>query len=273
MWNLIEYHYSDGSPNYYYELYNPYSRQFIAPQIKDGQILSDSKIGINLPGRRDHQYYTDILAWDDAYYTFAGVKSDIANGTVISGRGASTFYFARIDAPVKTLTKVDTIDNSDYGITMKMIDYPTPDLQNQVLGDKKNTRNLLSTNLTAGGYPTAVKSGQSLSKLFDNATPVNHLFISSIYNASGYFEFDSCQNFATLLNESGERVSDFTVYKELGSTDREPKTTLKHGQFFPYDSITAGVYSTENPENIYSASAIPGEEETGLLPDSDPPQI
>lgn len=270
LWNLIEYHYDDGSPNYYYELYNPYSRKFIAPQIKDGQILSDSKIGINLPGIRDHQYYTDILAWDDTYYAFAGVKSDIANGNIASGRGASTFYFARIDAPVKTLTKVNTIDNSEYGISMKMIDYPDPSLQNQVLGDRGNTRNLLSTDLNSDGYPKAVKSNQSLSKLFGSASPVNHLFIESIYNASGYFEFDSCQSFATLLNESGNVTDTFTVYKELGTTDREPKTTLKHGQFFPYNSITAGVYSTENPENIYSASAIPGEAETGRLPESDP---
>ncbi len=165
---------------------------------------------------------------------------------------------------------MDTIDNSKYGITMKMIDYPDPSLQNQVLGDRGNTRNLLSTDLNSDGYPKAVKSNQSLSKLFGSASPVNHLFIESIYNASGYFEFDSCQSFATLLNESGNVTDTFTVYKELGTTDREPKTTLKHGQFFPYDSIIAGVYSTQNPENIYSASAIPGEAETGLLPESDP---
>ncbi len=42
LWNFIEYHYDDGSPNFYYELYNPYSRKFIAPQIKNGQERRDT---------------------------------------------------------------------------------------------------------------------------------------------------------------------------------------------------------------------------------------
>lgn len=37
-----------------------------------------------------------------------------------------------------------------------------------------------------------------------------------------------------------------------------------------WNTITAGVYSSKNPENIYSASAVPGDEEAGVLPESDP---
>ena len=152
---------------------------------------------------------------------------------------------------------------------MKMIDYPSAEVQNAVLVGTGNSKGLLSTDLQ-GGYPTAEKSGKSLSTLFSGASHVNHLFIESIYNASGYFEFDSCQNFATLKNEDGSLSSSFTVYKELGTTDITERTTLKHGQFFPYNTITAGVYSEKNPENIYSASAIPGENNIGVLPETDP---
>ena len=48
LWNLVEYYdESTGMPNYFYELYNQYSRNFVAPQI-GGQILSTGTIGINL---------------------------------------------------------------------------------------------------------------------------------------------------------------------------------------------------------------------------------
>lgn len=283
LWNFTEYHYEDGTPNYYYELFNPYSEKYIAPQI-DGQTLSDDPIGINLPGRRAGDYYSTIIAWDDPYYAYAGLQSDIANSIIESGNkaNADTFYFAEIESVVPTLTKVDTIDNNDFGVTMKMIDFPVQpntstgvSYQNDFLGTTASSsvhgmKNLLSTNLDpVTGYPTA-RSGASLGTLYSGATEVNHLFVESIYNSSGYFEFDSCQNFATLLDENGQRTSNFTVYKELGTTDVVSRSTLRHGQFFPYNSITAGVYSEKNPENLYSALASMDNPNTGLLPESDP---
>ncbi|MBQ5562215.1 MAG: hypothetical protein IIT39_02390, partial [Clostridia bacterium] len=42
-WEFTEYTYDDGTSKHYYELYNPYSRKYISPQLKDGQVLSDSK--------------------------------------------------------------------------------------------------------------------------------------------------------------------------------------------------------------------------------------
>ena len=85
LWDFTEYHYDDGTPNYYYELYNPYSQKYIAPQFSNGQILSDAPIGVNLPGRREGEYYSDIIAWDDPYYSYASLTNDIANGAVASG--------------------------------------------------------------------------------------------------------------------------------------------------------------------------------------------
>ena len=284
LWDFTEYHYDDGTPNYYYELYNPYSRKYIAPQIQDNQVLSDSKIGINLPGRRYGDYYSDILAWDTPYYAYAGLQSDIENGMIISGpkSEADTFYFALVENPASRLTEVNTINNNDYGITMKMIDFPVqPDsagysLQNDFLGTGSSsslqaTQGLLSTDIdSATGYPKATCSGDSLSQLFGGSSEVNHLFLESIYKASGYFEFDSTQNFATLIQPDGTVGCDFTVYKELGTADTDSRTTLKHGQFFPYNTITAGVYSVKNPENLYGALAQYGNTDIGKLPESDP---
>ena len=221
---------------------------------------------------------------------------------------ADTFYFAMVETAVPTLTKVKTLDNNKYGISMKMVDFPVqpykPDpsnpnykvyLQNEFLGTGSSSlglvpdQGLLSTNLKKSedtnnpdevGYPTVARTasshyGESLYSLFSNSAnrnyrTVNHLFVESTYEASGYFEFDSCQNFATLIQEDGTVGENFIVYKELGTSDLETKTTLKHGQFFPYDTITEGVYSEKNPENMYSALAMPGNDIKGLLPNTDP---
>ena len=272
MWDFTEYYYEGTTdPNYYYELYNPYSKKYLAPQIKDGQILSDSKIGINLPGRKDGEYYTDILAWDDEYYAYAGIKADTASDKIVScpKSKAETFYFATIETPVPQLTTVDTIDNTQYGITMKIIDYPDRAYQANVIGNDEGNfkQGLLSTNLKENGYPTATNGEKSLFELYSGATEVNHLFIKSTYETSGYYEFDSCQNFATLkVTNDGN----FTVYKELGTTDIQEKPTLKHGQFFPYDTITAGSYAVTNSENLYSALASMTDYSIGILPDTDP---
>ena len=308
IWNFKEYKERDGSPNYYYELYNPYSRKYIAPKLSNGQTISDTKIGINLPGRRDEEYYTDIVAWDDSYYSYAGLKAHIYMGTNGEKKGevitakrakADTFYFAMVETAVPTLTKVKTLDNNEYGISMKMVDFPkqpykpdpsnpdyTVSLQNEFLGNStyiasSPTQGLLSTNLNSSGYPTVANTastyyGDSLYDLFSNSAnknyrTANHLFIESTYQSSGYFEFDSCQNFATLVQEDGTVGENFIVYKELGTTDEgNGKETLKHGQFLPYDTITAGVYSEKNPENLYTALSQPSKPTVGLLPDSDP---
>ena len=281
LWDFTEYYYAGTTtPNYYYELYNPYSRKYLAPQINGGQVLSDNAIGINLPGRRADDYYTDILAWDDPYYTYAGLKADMENDKVVSTSraNAETFYFAVMEPVVNTFTEVDTIDNTEYGITMKLTDYTTKPTsghneQDSILGDNTIWENhkdfpksgILSTNLVTDSehpdrkYPTT-SSGESLYELYKDAKDVNHLFIASTYNASGYFEYDSCQNFATLKgNDSGN----FTVYKEIGTSDSSNKTTLKHGQFLPYNDLVAGKFASANGLNLYDALQ-------NMLPESDP---
>ena len=254
LWNFTEYFESDGvTPNYYYELYNSYSRKYIAPQMQDGQVLAGKKIGININGRRYGDDYSTIIAWDDPYYEYAGIRTE--DGRIVSCplSEAEDFYFAVIEkTEPEQLTTVKTIDNDTYGITMKMRDFNNrivnsrDSLQTQVLGRDSNAAGLLSTNLV-DGYPvtntsvTKTSKQESLKTLFDDKmTKVNHLFIDSTYNESGYFSYDSTQNFAR-LSEDGN----FTVYDQLGAIGLTPKGgTRTHGQFMPYNDLTPGLYTS-----------------------------
>ncbi|MBR1899799.1 MAG: hypothetical protein IJ820_01910, partial [Lachnospiraceae bacterium] len=213
-------------------------------------------------------------AWDEANYAYAGLK--VENGRITSCpiRETTDFYFAVMqDIPVDDqLTTVPTVDHTQYGITMKLVDFktteshdgsPTTKEQHDVIGDSRyiqyeGVKGLLSTDLKENGYPVASKTGKSLGVLYAGAQEVNHLFIGSTYSGSGYYEFDSTQNFASLQSNG-----DFKVYKELGTYDQSNKLTLKHGQFFPYNDLQAGLFAAVNNRNLYDAVGK-------LLPDSDP---
>lgn len=271
LWNLVEY-YDEGTtnPTYFYELYNQYSEQFIAPQIAGNQLLSSEPIGINLNGRRNGSYYSSIVAWDNGSYAYAGLK--VENGRVVACplNEADDFYFAIMeDLNVDdTLTRVPTVDHTQYGITMKIKDFGTKtggwNEQDNFLGSNDGgavqytQANLLSTALGEDGYPTN-RSGESMGSLFAGGMEVNHLFIGSTYSGSGYFGFDSTQNYATLNNGTG----DFTGYKELATMDENSRASLKHGQFMPFNDLTAGVYASVNSKNLYTATL-------SQLPNDDP---
>lgn len=291
-WEFTEYYWEGTTnPNYYYELYNPYSGKYLAPQLSGNQILSDDKIGINLEGRRNNEFYTEISAWDELYYSFAGMTNGddaIESGPISK---ADTYYFALANPAARgdKLRKADTVDGTKYGIEMKMIDWGNNSLKNNngsdvtknFIGSNGDDRGLLSTNLYDDGYPKIVRNGApnaNFGEAFAGATNVNHLFLKSVYDESGYFEFDSCQNYATLLDENGQsktpytdaagnQVIDFTVYKELG-TMNGTKTSLQHGQFMPYNIIKPEVYSTNT--NEYSALADYTNPAVGKLSDDDP---
>ena len=262
LWNFVE-HYWEGTnePNFYYDLYNQYSEKFIAPQMTGAQILADDAIGINLNGRRDGKYYSSILAWDEDSYSYVGLK--VENGKIVTcpRSEAMDFYFAVMqDLNVNDqLTTVDTVDHTQYGITLKMVDYngqtgnygsPTTLKQHTVIGNSafeqwRGVKGLLSTNLSDDGYPTTTLTNTSLGDLFEyyqegansqGPKDVNHLFIQSTYDETGYFVYDSTQNFASIHGDK------FIVYNELGTTN-ESKDTLKHGQFMPYNDLESGAFS------------------------------
>ena len=279
LWNFVEY-YWDGTtdPNHYYELYNQYSERYIAPQITGDQILSNDPIGINLNGRRDGKYYSTILAWDEEDYSYVGLKVEDGHIVVCPKNEAMDFYFAVMDDlnVDDSLHTIDTVDHEQYGITMKIIDLENKNdnitgYMNSILGSKDGgtgtnlQQGLLSTSLGSEGYPIAVKTNTSLEVMYSNGElrQVNQLFIESTYHSSGYFEYDSTQNYAYLTDDNT-----FKVYRELGSYDSAGgRNTLKHGQFFPFNDLQAGAFASVNGNNLYTFTETNYQQ---LLPDSDP---
>lgn len=258
LWEFEEYYYEGtNNPNYYYELRNTYSGKYLAPQIDGSQVLSDVPVGININGRRYGDYYSKIVAWDDPHYDYAGLKFIDGELIPVPMSQSDYFYFAKPDQLYQELTTAPTVDNNDYGISMKMIKFPPPvygtnnggggrnALQTAVLGEgtdysanlKLPTSGLVSTDLDANGYPVATVTGRSLQDLFGNATDANHLFLQSVYDGSGYFQYDSTQSFATLGNDGN-----FTVYNELGTIETQTNSQ-GHGQFMPYNDLDPTVIS------------------------------
>ena len=233
-------------PNYYYELYNPYSEKYIAPQMHDDQTLSSDTIGINMPGRRNGEFYSEIIAWDNSRYAYIGMKpNDEKTKLVPCSQSVSVpFYFAKLEDLNLDgeLHEVATVDNTEHGITMKMFDFDSSDgtkenttvTKDYFNGNIDNAQGLLYTDLDENGYPTIKSTGKSFKDMYAGAQDVNHLFIESVYNSSGYFEFDSTKNFAYLPNTSGN----FEVYDQLGTVERPGNyPTMRHGQFMPYNSL------------------------------------
>ena len=304
-WNFSEYlDPVTKQPNFYYELYNPYSEKYLAPQLTGHQVLSENPIGINLPGRREGEFYSNAIAWDNTRYAYIGLRPN-ADKTALepcAEAAAIPFYFATREALNLSdrLHTVPTIDNNQFGIKMKMVDiekdpnHPDPRQGSSVTWDYlggnisgKLTTGLLSSNLNENGYPTTIDN-KDFGEVFDEEDPnvrkVNHLFLQRVYESGGYFEFDSTQNFATLKHEdeNGNIVfnsgtndeTDFILYHELGTHCQGNSYSLKHGQFFPYDTIKPGVYAKkntyDNSQNLYSSLTDPTHAGIGELEDSDP---
>ena len=245
VWELTEHTKDDGQggsePNGYYELKNTYSGQYIAPQLGENTLFSDDESYLNLDGRFYQEDYTKIRSWDDTYYSYMGLKVDLENHRVVPcpSSQADDFYFARLKELPANLTEVETVDNNEFGIIMKMIDFNNPIVsqrdseQTRFFGRDSDRAGLLSTYIDeATGYPIADYNQTSLGELFSGGTEVNKLFIQSVYEESGYFEYDSTKNFAYLAG------SEFEVYDQLGTIERKPyRPTTSHGQFMPYNSL------------------------------------
>ena len=277
LWKYIEYKDEKGNVTHYYDLYNEATRNWLAPQLTPEQHLAEDPVGLIMSGRRYGEYYTPILAWDHTSYAYSSLKVDrTANNnaddeSIVSCRrtdpDSADFYFALVQElnVDDTLHGVPTVDNDMYGIKMRMVDLDNKagdsGYMNAFFGSSAGgvgltlQQGLLSTGLAENGYPDVVeKPGNNLETLFNNngAASANHLFIESTYRETGYYVYDSTQNFATLNRETG----DFTVYDQLGTHDASNKPTLKHGQFFPYNDLKPGVFSENNRENLYKIDGV-----------------
>ena len=284
-------------PNYYYELQNSYSGKYMAPQVSGEGFLSDSPIGINLNGRRYNEYYSTILAWDTPYYDYAmlmvpekkyqldAAPIALANDPTIT----KDFYFAVMSNEEASgqLSTVQTVDHTGY-VTVKMINYPGGSqstasgnyhnmIQTNVLGaTSKNGSvvysDLLKKNLSSNGYPDVAYTGytnHNLSELYTDCkdlsgnsvaeTTVNHTFLASTYSETGYFEYDSTQNFAHLVVSEDDiwygqpmpgggtyGIGDFVVYNQLATSSDSYQNYRNHGQFFPFNDLATIVTVDED---------------------------
>ena len=280
LWDFKEHYYAGtGTPNGYYDLSNLYSGKYIAPKTSNGTetFFADSAYGVNLNGRGNGDYYTTILAWDE-YYD-ASLKVDEEQIALLSSTlsQASDFYFAKMSTDTETMevTTVSTLDSTQFGITLKMQDFGEND--NLTSGRSAEMSNILGNtpynqwtgskellqNYIAGGsdYPIATNSNKSLGALFSNPLEVNHQFLTTTYYETGYFEYDSTQNFAHLITSTSDPwyglkapnggtydVGDFVIYGQLGTSSETNKDTLRHGQFLPYNDIIGG-FETDKDGN------------------------
>ncbi|MBR4462544.1 MAG: hypothetical protein IKS51_08205 [Erysipelotrichaceae bacterium] len=268
-------------PNYYYEFQNDYSKKYIVPKAKGDTVIGDGTIGVNLNGRRYLEYYSTMLAWDASAYDYGTLAIKQTGNWRLVPRPMSQaipVYFAKVtvETSTDTLTPVATIDHSSYGITLKIQDYERINQsknrsqeQLDVLGDTPyvqwyGTKNLLRRNLEDDGYPltnkniTGTSAQHSLHELYDSdrMITIGQQFLLNTYNETGYFEYDSTQNFAHLIwqdddpwigqtSPSGKAYEkgDFVIYDQIGTTT-DGGATREHGQFFPFNDLVEGQYVT-----------------------------
>ena len=98
-------------------------------------------------------------------------------------------------------------------------------------------------------------NGHNLSELFSDsyirsgseAEKVNHLFLQSVYDETGFFKYSCFENYAYLPNGN-----DFTVYEQIGTpsnrTSASTATNIiyERGNFMPYNPINAAMNYRQN---------------------------
>ena len=80
-------------------------------------MLSEDKIGINIPGRRNGEFFSEIIAWDNSRYAYIGLRPN-ADKTALepcSKSASLPFYFATLEELnlAERLHEVPTIDNDE----------------------------------------------------------------------------------------------------------------------------------------------------------------
>ena len=178
--------------------------------------------------------------------------------------GNKTVYFVY----VKNLETVETVNHTGDGIIMRMKNLygnnvsigPTSDPNSWIniggsYGDGSIKKNLLNKVLASNGYPDATNNSGNLEKLV-NGDQVNKLFLESVYEQTGYYEYSSFNNYAYLGNNS-----EFKVYDAIGTPVDGDAYYYQRGNFMPYNDIEDGNFSSKT--NSYS-------EDGEKLKDSDP---
>ena len=204
------------------------------------------------------------------------------------------FLFATPDEIVQgRLTTVDTVDSLSKGIKITMFDFtgnewqkdPEPRLSymTRIIGDSSYAEGVYHPGLVrpilgSDGFPVSTATGQSIRPVFQTQgnyysnssnswnTPgtfnysvnrtdnVNHLFLQSVYDATGYFSYSCFENYARLNG------SNFEVYEQLGTPWDGNEFFFQRGNFMPYNTL----------DLIHIKSNTTGSSSSSPLGDDDP---
>ncbi len=165
------------------------------------------------------------------------------------------------------LTAVKTVDSASKGFHLYMKDYDYPaDIGGGSYGENHGsiTQGLYSP-VTSGDYPTLTRNNnKSISDLFPatQKREVNHLFIQSVYDETGYFYYNSAENFATLKDTKGNTTNQFTVYNQLGTPSGGSSETLyfyQRGNFMPYNRLNTGNILNRNRYDDQGTQLLPSD--------------
>ena len=246
--------------NGYYDFYNTSTGLYLSPQ-SDGTLVSSIRPGVTLNGRRDGEYNSTIEVWDSSAWAWYGcqiTKDENGDVSLESGTGneSQPFSFAAyVSEATSELHPVKTVDSVSAGITMKMYDFSTRDQLTKVVdgntyieGNYYNNSGLASKTLI-NGFPYFESTRKSASDLFNSNNykgDANRLFLESVYDSTGYYEYSSFNNYAFYENGS------FTVYQETGTPSNDNKYFYKRGNFYPYNKLDVNRVATNR--NNYDGS-------------------
>lgn len=246
---------STDQPSGYYDFLNEATGNYLAPQC--GSILSDGRLGVVLHGREQGKSNSTIEGWDSSEWVYCGYRLDLDDRVLLPGVGADSqeFSFATpVELPQNTLHEVATVDSASKGITIQMFDFPNRTMMNLFSDNEFYSggafkQGLLERRLGSDGLPVTT-TGNSLSQIYKGTYSTgnaNHLFLKSVYDATGYYEYNSFKNFAHYDPSTG----DFTVYDEqatpnvgIGGSD----SSYYRGNYMPYNNI--------DPTNVSPTSKL-----------------
>ena len=282
-WKFVIGRNTDGTPSGYYWFQNTETGALLSPkaiydyngEIKNELIFpnidddgnpivpgesNSFDYSIQMPEREKGEFTSRIITWSkdggtESLY-LAYDENETYDYKLLHGSygDADKFDFARIEE-YETLREKRTLDSTALGVTIKMFNYPSTAWQNSIIGNNQLTsvndakRNwfiggLVERNLS-NGLPVSTVTGQELSELFTGGSDANHLFLESVYGETGYYEYNSANNYA-YYNQDGDRAGNFSVYNQIGAPEGNNTNVHRHGHFMPYSRLLATLWPTKN---------------------------
>ena len=242
-------------PSGYYELAytdEDGNTHYLVPQLNTSSLVQGNPVGLQFAGPAAGTHGTTIEAWDANNIEYAGIQIQHEKLIAVDGQGAEEFFFARNTEPVSYTEPrpVATVDSASKGIQISLFDYngtenaKRPVWMETLIGDgpyrsgHQVTVDLVKHNLD-NGIPVASLTNTTLTELFGDNTShvdsiynnVNHLFLQGTYDETGYFSYNSAQNYAYYNTNDGN----FIVYDQAAAPNGTG-TANYHGNFFPYNT-------------------------------------